>query len=272
MLSRLMRPRHSFFYSLRYTLFLFSVVAPGTFLFAQGGAAQAGPSDEARQLLDLTNEARSEQGLGPLRWDPALAAAAEQHNQAMRGQPDLSHQYPDEPPLVQRASQNGAHFASIAENIAMGPSVLAIQREWLHSAPHRANIFDPRMNAIGIAIARRGGDLYATEDFSHAVESVPPADAETRVGSLLRQQGLVINTEPDAVRDARETCEMSSGSVGAAQPHSIIRWEGTSLDQLPPQLTQRTTTGQYKTAVVGSCTSMHPQQGFTTYRLAVLLF
>ena len=238
----------------------------------QDAVDQAGPSPEARQLLDLTNQARSEQGLGPLHWDPALAAAAEQHNEAMRGQPDLSHQYPDEAPLVQRASRNGAHFAAIAENIAMGPSVPAIQREWLHSVPHRANIFDPRMDSIGIAVTRRGGDLYATEDFSHAVESIQPADAETKIGTLLRQQGLAVNTQPDAVRDARETCEMNTGSAGGTQPRSIIRWEGASLEQLPPELTQRTASGQFKSAVVGSCTSMHPQQGFTTYRMAVLLY
>ena len=259
--------------SMRRTLSMLLLLMPTVLLYAQQNAnEQSGPSDEASQLLALTNEARSEQGLGPLRWDPALAAAAEQHNAIMRAQPDLSHQYRDEPPLVQRASQMGAHFAVIAENIAMGPNVPAIQREWLHSVPHRANIFDPRMDSIGIAIAHRGSDLFATEDFSHAVESISPASAEARVGSLLRQQGLAIDTQPDAIRDARETCEMNSGTAGTLKPRFTIRWEGANLDQLPPELTQRIATGQYKSAVVGFCTSMHPQQGFTTYRVAALIF
>ena len=261
------------FRSMRLAILLSLIVS-----FAAEGPAQqpevqpSAPSVDARQILDLTNEARSEQGLEPLRWDSALASAAELHNQVMRDKPELAHQYPDEAPLLQRASQQGAHFASIAENIAMGPSVAAIQREWLHSAPHRANIFDPRMDSIGISVTRRGSDFYATEDFAHAVEDVAPAAAELKIASLLRQQGLVVSTEPNALRDARETCEMSSGSAGGTQPRSIVRWEGPDLNALPPAVTQRATNGQFKSAVVGSCTSMHPQQGFTTFRFAVLLF
>lgn len=230
------------------------------------------PSPEAKQLLDLTNDARAEQGLGPLHWDAALAAAADQHNQRMRGQAELSHQYPGEDPLLQRAAHAGAHFASIAENIAMGPSPGAIEREWLHSAPHRANIFDPRMDAIGIAVVRRGGDLYATEDFAQSVASVGPAQAETQVAALLQKQGLTVSTDAAVVRDARETCEMNTGSAGGTQPRFIVRWESPSLSQLPDALTQKMASGQFKSAAVGACTSMHPQQGFTTYRMAVLLY
>jgi uncharacterized protein YkwD len=233
---------------------------------------QNGPSPEEKQLLDLTNDARDSEGLRPLHWDPALAAAAAQHSRLMRGQPELSHQYPGEDPLLTRAAQSGAHFASIAENIAMGPSPGAIEREWLRSVPHRANIFDPKMDAIGISVVRRGGDLYATEDFSQSVVSVIPEQAEAQVAALLHQQGLTIVTDEATVRDARETCEMNQGSAGGTQPHSVVRWESPSLTELPAQLTQRTATGQYKSAAVGSCTSMHPQQGFTTYRIAVLLF
>ena len=233
---------------------------------------QSGPSPEEQQLLDLTNEARDTQGLGPLHWDAALAAAAAQHNQRMRGQPDLSHQYPGEDPLLARAAHAGAHFASIAENIAMGPSPAAIEREWLHSAPHRANIFDPRMDAIGIAVVRRGGDLYATEDFAQSVASVSPQQAETQVAAMLRQQGMAVTTDEAVVRDARETCEMETGSAGGTQPHFIVRWESPALNQLPDALTQRMASGKYKSAAVGSCTSTHPQSGFTIYRIAVLLY
>ena len=230
------------------------------------------PSPQAQQILELTNQARGEQGLGPLRWDPALAAAAEQHNQLMRSQPQLSHQYSGEEVLVSRAGRAGAHFASIAENIAMGPSPAYIQQEWLHSAPHRQNIFDPRMDAIGISVIRRGSDYFATEDFAQSVRSVGSSQAEQEIAGLLRQHGLSVNTEATAMREARQTCEMSQGFAGGAQPRFIVRWESPTLDQLPPQLLQRIDTRQARTAVVGACTGMHPQTGFTSYRMAVLLF
>ena len=239
---------------------------------ATGGDDASSPSAEEQQLLDLTNVARDSQGLGPLHWDAALAAAAAEHNQRMRGQPELSHQYAGEDPLLQRAAHAGAHFSSIAENIAMGPSPGAIEREWLQSTPHRANIFDPRMNAIGIAVVRRGGDLYATEDFAQTVTSMRPEDAEAKVAALLHAQGIPVSTDEAAMRDARETCEMNQGSAGGTQPRFIIRWESPALNQLPDALTQKLAGGGYKSAAVGTCTSMHPQQGFTTYRMAVLLF
>ena len=247
-----------------------------TFAFCQAPAPtgdESGPSAEEQQLLDLTNVARDSQGLGPLRWDAALAAAAAEHNQRMRGQPELSHQYVGEDPLLQRAAHAGAHFSSIAENIAMGPSPGAIEREWLQSVPHRTNIFDPKMNAIGISVVRRGGDLYATEDFAQTVTTMSPQEAEAKVAALLHQQGLAVSTDEAAVRDARETCEMNDGSAGGTQPRFIIRWESPALNQLPDALTQKLSGGGgYKSAAVGTCTSMHPQQGFTSYRMAVLLY
>ncbi len=232
----------------------------------------ATPSPQEKELLDLTNLARADQGLGPLKWDANLAAAAAQHNQLMRGRGDLSHQYPNEPALVDRAAQAGAHFSSVAENLAVGPSPGAIERQWLQSVPHRANIYDPRMDSIGISLIRRGGDYYATEDFAHSVNQISPEQAERQVAVLLQKQGLTVSQDPKFMQDARETCEMNTGSAGGTQPRFIMRWESSSLAQLPDQLTQHTANGQFKTAAVGACTSSHPQQGFTTYRVAVLLY
>ena len=57
---------------------------------------------EARQLMQATNEDRARQGLGPLKWDPALARAAQKHAQLMVGQSALSHQYAGEAELETR--------------------------------------------------------------------------------------------------------------------------------------------------------------------------
>ena len=52
-----------------------------------------------------------------------------------------------------------------------------------------------------------------------------------------------------------------------------VRWEGSSLDHLPDPLLQRLDTGKYKTASVGACSNQQAaNQGFTTYRIAVLLY
>lgn len=85
--------------------------------------AQAhGQSVEARQLMQATNEDRARNGLGPLKWDPALAHAAQRHAEIMVQHGALSHQYSGEADLVTRVSADGAHFREVAENLAVAPT------------------------------------------------------------------------------------------------------------------------------------------------------
>jgi Cysteine-rich secretory protein family len=229
---------------------------------------QAQQADE-QALLEAVNQDRADHGLGPLKWDPALAQAAQVHAQWMSGQSELSHQYQGEPDLATRASQQGAHFRVVAENIAMGPNALGLEKQWMNSALHRANILDPRLNAIGIALVQRGGYYFGVEDFSDAVAALGPQQIEQKVGALLQKQGIP-PTGPQ--QDARQTCEMQHGTAGGSAPRFVMRWEGADLSQLPPVLIQQIQTGHFHSAAVGACDSSHPQQAFTTYRVAVLLY
>ena len=231
-------------------------------------AAWAQQSTE-QQVMELTNADRAQQGLQPLKWDAALSQAATAHAQAMAEQPALSHQYPGEPDLVARAGAAGAHFRSIAENVALAPTADALEKEWMHSTPHRANILDPRMNAIGVGIVRRGGNLYAVEDFADGVAAMGPQQIELKIGQLMQQRGL---QSAGFTQDARQTCEMEHGSAGGSSPRFIMRWEGSDLTRLPDVLEQKIATHQYTKAAVGACGSAHPEQGFTTYKVAVMLY
>src|ERR1700761_9178344 len=123
-------------------------------LLLSASLAAFAQEDTGQQVMELTNADRVAQGLQPLKWDPALAQAAQQHAEMMAQQGSLSHQYPGEPDLVARAGAAGAHFRSIAENVALAPSPQALEQEWMHSTPHRNNILDPHMNAIGVGIVR----------------------------------------------------------------------------------------------------------------------
>src|ERR1700733_15540539 len=74
------------------------------------GAVGFAQSTEATELMRATNEDRAQQGLGPLKWDPALARAAQRHAEWMIRQGALSHQYGGEADQVTRVGQGGAHF------------------------------------------------------------------------------------------------------------------------------------------------------------------
>lgn len=225
-------------------------------------------SMEARQVMEATNADRAQRGLGPLRWDPALARAAQKHAELMVGQRTLSHQYVGEADLDIRVAQEGAHFHVVAENLAAAATPGALEEEWMHSPGHRANILDPRLNEIGVAVVRQGGYLWAVEDFSASVAALGSSQIESSIAQLLSERGL----EPARdVAAARETCAMDHGAAGGLRPKFIMRWEASNLNRLPDVLEQKISTGRYRTAAVGSCSGAR-EGGFTTYHLAVLLF
>ncbi len=234
---------------------------------ASGGAHAQ--SMESRQLVQATNNDRAQNGLGALKWSPALARAAQAHADRMVREGALSHQYPGELDLVERAGRDGAHFRVVAENLAVGPSPAAVETEWMHSPPHRRNILDARLDQIGVAVVRQGGNLWAVEDFAAGVEEMGPSQIERKVEQLLSQQGIRPLGSSQA---ARQTCAMDTGSAGAARPKFIMRWQGSDLDRLPDVLEEQIRTGRFHTAAVGACGSGSEGQGFTTYRLAVMLF
>jgi hypothetical protein len=234
--------------------------------------AQSPPPDlqqDVSELLTLTNQDRAAQGLGPLRWSPELAQAAQSHDERMVQRKDLQHQFPDEPDVPTRAGQAGAHFRAVAENIALGPNAADIEKQWMHSTMHRTNILDPEMNIIGIALVHHRGEVWAVEDFAHAVEALGPPEIEGRVIELLAQQGM---RDAKATADARQTCEMEHGSAGGSRPRFVMRWEGSDLSRLPDVLVSKLQTGQFRSAAVGVCGGAQPGQGFTTYHVAVLLY
>src|SRR6202042_998591 len=96
-----------------------------TFLTTAAFAQKDVPSAE-QTLLQFINQHRGENDLQPLTIDPALSQAARAHAVLMSQQKgDAQHQYPDEPDLIARAAQAGAHFHSVSENIASGSFRLA---------------------------------------------------------------------------------------------------------------------------------------------------
>jgi Cysteine-rich secretory protein family len=218
-------------------------------------------------LLDAANHSRAAAGLPPLQWDAALAAAARQHAQCMAQHNTISHQFPGELPLQQRAMQTGARFSLIAENVAEGPTVLGLHTQWMNSPPHRANLLDRELNAVGIAVVQSGGQLFAAEDFSAAVALLGLNAQELQVSSQLAARGV---RPLNATDDARKTCEMDRGWAGQ-RPVSVVRYETSDLSHLPADVDQRVQGGKYRGAAVGACEA-GGAGGFTRYRIAILLY
>jgi uncharacterized protein YkwD len=144
-----------------------AVLATVCFAFISIVAVTQSKSPE-RQLFDATNRERLAHGLPALRWNDALAVAARKHASEMAHKEALSHQFPGEPSLPSRVNQAGAHFVWLSENVALGPNPSLIHAQFINSPKHRANILDSDMNAMGVGIVERNGELFAVEDFSKA--------------------------------------------------------------------------------------------------------
>jgi uncharacterized protein YkwD len=233
------------------------------------GRAQVDASPAERALLQKANQFRADHGVAPLAWNSALARAARVHAKRVVSEPgELEHQYPGEADMVTRAAREGALFGALAENLARrGQTPEDLQKIWMSTPVHRANLLDPKMNVVGIGVIESGGLLYAVEDFAHSVPAPKRAEIENQVTAALQKAGIASVKATDA---ARSNCESQSSTAAGAL--LVVHWEGPNPGQLPDVLAQRISQGTYRSAAVGACPSAQAGQGFTTYRVAVLLY
>jgi uncharacterized protein YkwD len=219
-------------------------------------------------LFAAANEARANQGLSPLRLDPVLTEASAFHAREMANHAAISHQFDGEPELATRGANAGAHFSFISENVGEAPTSVIVHDLWMHSAGHRANLLDPNVDSIGIAIVSRDNQLFAVEDFASTVQTLTLNQQEHTVASVIAQSGMRVAATTD---DARQTCMMSTGYAGQRQPWFVMRYTAASLNEIPTQLKSRLTSGKYHQAIVGACSATR-KTPFTAYNIAVLLY
>jgi uncharacterized protein YkwD len=224
-------------------------------------------STDEKFLFESLNRERTSRGLAALHWDAHLAAAAQLHAQRMVDANDLSHQLPGEPELLARLSASGAKFTSIAENIAEGSDTLLIHDGWMHSPGHRSNMLNPENTAVGIAVAQGRKQLFAVQDFSHAVEILNLEEQEKAISVLLAAHRLKIENKS---ADARRNCEADVGFSGITSM-SLMRFETGDLTALPAGVTKKIESGPFRKAAVGAC-SASSSSGFAHYRMVILLY
>ena len=235
--------------------------------------AAAGISARQKQMLDLVNAARAKEGLGALQWDSSLAEAAREHTELMADRGELSHQLPGEPPLPQRAGAVGAHFNSVAENVAYAGSVTELHNNLMHSPHHRANILDPKSNAIGIGFAERDGELYVTEDFAHLLPSYRGGQFSAQLvaafNRLRRRNGLQpMATHADQrLRDAACAARLNPKGVlrGLPGATTLAMFTTARPDGFPITMQDAAGNRGLHRMDIGVCFKPDGKSGFSTY-------
>lgn len=153
--------------------------------FAQRAGSESAAAEQ--ELFRMINHERAQAGVPELQWNEWLAQAARKHAEEMASRGQLSHQFPGEPGLRDRIAATGLRFNTSAENVAFAPTPAEINDDWMHSPGHRANILEPTYNALGVAVVRRGEELYAVTDFAHSVPALSAGEMEDAVAAAINQ-------------------------------------------------------------------------------------
>jgi uncharacterized protein YkwD len=148
-------------------------------VYAFSASATPAPVRERRTtndeyaLLVLTNEARVQNHLTPLRWSTDLAKAAQSHTWDMITNNCFSHDScpgsPDPKRWDARVGKYYPGWVALGENIAASLSnPQNLHDGWMASDGHRANILNSNVSDFGTAIMCCGSAFsvaYSTEDF-----------------------------------------------------------------------------------------------------------
>ena len=122
---------------------------------------------EAAQL-DLLNDYRADNGLGPVTASPTLTTAADRHVTDMATNEFLDHTGSDGSTLRERADDAGYTWG-VGENAAQVPSsgsAADVMAGWRSSWHHNENMLDPQWTVVGIArMQAASGDWYWVNDF-----------------------------------------------------------------------------------------------------------
>src|SRR3954469_4863704 len=130
-------------------------------------AAVADSGSEGQFVAD-TNSARSSHGLRHYAVSSDLTSVARSWAAHMAAHHQLAHN----PSFTSEV----CCWSHIGENVGVGPSVSAIQRAFMGSSSHRANILSSSFTQVGIGTARGSdGKLYVDELFRRPTSAAPRA-------------------------------------------------------------------------------------------------
>jgi uncharacterized protein YkwD len=115
------------------------------------GETDSNSSSFEETIVQLVNEARSQNGLAPVTVNLQLMTAAETHSQNMATQDFFDHTGVDGSKVSDRTQAVGYRSTFVGENIGAGyASPEAAFEGWMNSSGHRENILNPNYTEIGV--------------------------------------------------------------------------------------------------------------------------
>lgn len=144
------------------------------------------------EIHRLTNQLRQEKKVPPLAPLKGLYQIARKHSQAMADQGFFAHTDPQGrgPSDRLKLFLPGLLTMGSGENIAMrslgqddeAEVALGLFIQWKHSPGHYANMVSESFRHLGVGVALKNGDIYATQNFAKGLvqlQSGPPAKVKS---------------------------------------------------------------------------------------------
>lgn len=195
------------------------IIIVGTFGLALAGRYMIGTGNLAAVvssvLADLVNIDRGANNLGGLAWDDTLAKAAQAKANHMAQNSYFAHVSPDGKNSWYWFREAGYTFVYAGENLAVDFTDSAdVERAWMNSPSHRANILNGNYTEIGIATAQgfyQGRmTTFAVQMFGRPAKvRAAPTPIETEVLPTVPTELATASTIPDAI----ETSPIAGVSV-----------------------------------------------------------
>ena len=197
-------------------------------------------------LVDLANEARIEENQKPLKINEKLVQAAQMKANDMAKKSYFEHTSPEGLSPWYWIGLSGYQFLYAGENLAVDFSVSkSVNKAWLESPGHAANILSPNFTEVGIATAEgvfEGREtIFVVQMFGTPVPIIPTKISETGevAGSKIEterpatEQKVVIveeiTTEKESLVVARDTGAdeeaIGQQSAGTVEPTEAPGYE-----------------------------------------------
>jgi uncharacterized protein YkwD len=242
------------------------------------GAAQAPePPPPERELLRLVNQERKSAGLEALQWDVQLAEAAELHTRELAGHRALSHRFPGEAELSQRVGATGARFNAVAENVAVADDPGEAHLALMNSPGHRANIMNPKYNAVGIGVVMVRSHMYVTQDFAHVVPVYTDQQFRQQLVAAFNRLRQGHRLPPiDSSFDRKLDEEACSGKLNASEVLAGLSgatratvFTASQPADLPPAMDSAAADRNLHRMTIGVCYRSDPQDRFSKFWVVV---
>jgi hypothetical protein len=160
------------------------------------------------ELIEMTNQARAEQGLEPLTVSSKLNEAAEKKAMDMINQNYFSHTSPDGLSPWYWVSNAGYKYSTAGENLAKDFSESEyVHRAWMNSPSHKANILNKNYQDIGVAVLRgniNGKETTVAVQFFGKIIATKAVAVTTKTTTKTTTPKTEIAPKPVMVPDANK--------------------------------------------------------------------